>query len=792
MASCTPRHHAAPRHTAFQRSTSRLATLPAAAPVAVLRAITRRVAALALGARVLSACALSALALAALALTPCTVRAQGWIEPAPRLPAAQWNVSRIATTIRATVEGRVARIEVEERFRNDGAQMAEGTYHYPLAGEAVFQSLSLWMGETEVRGELMDAARARGIYEEIVRRRRDPALVTLAGHQLLRAQVFPIQPGETRRVVLRFTQLLDRDGDALRWRYALGAEDRGSARPDIRLTLREPARFGKPFSPTHGVRVRGDDDSEITITDATRGDVELFLPLRSTAAGLNVVTHAPGDEDGYFMLYVTPPDMRDAEAIRRDLTLVVDVSGSMSGAKLEQAKAAIQQVLGTLTPRDQFRLIAFSSSVRSFRDGFTAADADALAEARRWTSALVADGGTNIEGALRASLRRDGRRSRDDALDLLVFLTDGVPSVGETQPERLAALAAPDGTRSRVFTIGIGTDVNTYLLERMAQDGRGAAAFVPPEGSVEESVSSLARKLRTPALVDLRIVSSPARIVSMEPVRLPDLFAGQDLVVMGRYTGGGSGPLVIEGTRDGRTVRVSTPVRFVEHGDDHEYVATLWAARRIGALTRTMRLEGSTPARIDEIRSLALRHGIVTEYTAYLVQEPTAVVAGPQGNAGGTRRSAPMSPAVSAPPPAASMQVGKAAFEQAQTSADYAGAASLADARRVSERARERAEPARVGPDASRERVLGSRRYQQQGVRWLDVQHGTQRVVSIEAFSPAYFALLQVLPELRDASQLGDDVLIAGRQVSIRLQRAGVAGLAPGDVQRLAKDFRGA
>ncbi|MES3036059.1 MAG: VWA domain-containing protein [Gemmatimonadota bacterium] len=732
----------------------------------------------------------------AVVAAPLAARAQGWIEPDTRGPLVRpvpWNVVRVGTTIRATVEGRVARIEVEEQFRNNGGGIAEGTYHYPLAGEAVFQSLSLWMGETEMRGELMDAAKARGIYEEIVRRRRDPALVTLAGHQLMRAQVFPIQPGETRKVVLRFTQLLDKQGDALRWRYALGAEERGSARPDIRVTLREPSRFGRPFSPTHSVQVSGSDDRTVQITDAARGDVELFLPLRSNAAGLSVVTHAPGGEDGYFLLYVTPPEMTEAQQIGRDLTLVVDVSGSMSGDKMQQAKAAMLQVLGSLTSRDRFRLISFSSSVRTFREGYTAVDAASLQAARSWTNLLVAEGGTNIEGALRSALQQDRGTARDGNLDVLVFLTDGVPSVGEMQPEKLAAMAAQGTSGTRVFTIGIGTDVNTYLLERLAQDGRGAADFVPPNGDVEVTVGNLARKLRAPALVDLRIVSSPARIVSLEPVRMPDLFAGQELVVLGRYAGSGSGPLVIEGRRDGQTVRVSTPVEFASHENGHEYVGTLWAARRIGALTRTMRLEGTTPERIEEIRTLALRHGIVTEYTAYLVQEPMVANAEatrrePRQRNGGVMPVSAPAPAMLAAP-VASAQTGRTAFEAAQTSADYAGATSVSVARKVSERAQDR-----VGYSAggATQRVLGSRRYEQRGTQWSDVGHREQKVVSIEAFSPAYFALLQALPELRDASTLGDDVLVAGKTVSIRFQRTGQARLAGSEVMQLAKAFRGA
>ena len=733
------------------------------------------------------------LAAATLLITPAAVWAQGWIEPSPPRDVGRptpWNVARVATTIRATVDGRVARIEVEEQFRNNGGGMAEGTYHYPLAGEAVFQSLSLWMGEIEMRGELMDAAKARGIYEEIVRRRRDPALVTLAGHQLLRAQVFPIQPGETRKVVLRFTQILDKEGDALRWRYALGPEERGSARPDIRVTLSDPSRFGRPFSPTHMVQVSGADDRTVAVTDAARGDVELFLPLRSTAAGLTVVTHAPGGENGYFLLYVTPPDMTDAQRMGRNLTVVVDVSGSMSGPKIEQAKAAVLQMLGTLSERDQFRLISFSSGVRSFRSGFVAADAAALESARNWASALVAEGGTNIEGALREALRRDRGRSNDGNLDVLVFLTDGVPSVGMTQPEQLAALASQDASGTRVFTVGIGSDVNTYLLERMAQDGRGSADFVPPNGSVEQTVGGLARKLRAPALVDLRVVSSPARIVSLEPVRMPDLFAGQELVVLGRYEGSGTGPLVIEGQRDGRTVRIATPVTFEAHENDHEYVSTLWAARRIGALTRTMRLEGVTPARIEEIKALALRHGIVTEYTAYLVQEPVVATGGVRQERDLERRRNGASAAAPASAPAKS-QTGQVAFEAAQTSADFITTTSVSAAREVSARAQDRSAVSGAGV-AGGQRVIGGRRYEQRGAQWTDLAQQAQRVVSVEAFSPAYFALLKALPELRDAARLGDDVLVAGQRASIRIHRTGQAMLAAGDVVQLAKDFRGA
>jgi Ca-activated chloride channel homolog len=716
---------------------------------------------------------------------PATAVAQGWIEPPRVIAPRPTQVVRVASNVRATVEGRVVRVEVEEHFRNTGGGLGEGTYHYPMAPDAVFQSLSLWMGDQEVRGELMDAERARGIYDAIVRQRKDPALVTLAGHRLLRAQVFPIQPGETRKVVLRFTQVLPREGDAVRWRYALGPEQRGAAPTDVRVTLTEPGQFGRAISPTHPLVQPS--PREVRIENASSGDVDLVLPLRSTDAGITVLPYAPGGEAGYFLMYVTPPELRDAQSIARDLTMVVDVSGSMSGRKMEQAKAALRQMLGGLTERDRVRLIAFSSRVRTFRDGLVAVTRDTRRDAEQWVDALVADGGTNIEGALQEALRsgRNGAGDGDGRLDLLVFLTDGVPSVGEQRPEQLAAYAARTGASVRMFTVGIGADVNTYLLERLAQDGNGQASFVPPTGNVEDVVSDLARTLRAPALVDLRIADSPVRLTNLEPGRLPDLFSGQELVVLGRYEGSGRGPMVIEGMRNGQRVRVSATVDFPARESNAEHVGTLWAARRIGALTRTLRLEGSTPARIEEIRQLALRHGIVTEFTSYLVLEP-GMEAAPVGCARCVRRT-PM-PVAAAPAPSA--QAGQGAFDNAQTSADLARAGSVTAAREASVRAEKRADRERAALGAS-QRQVAQRVFEQRGAQWVDRRQGSQRTVDVEAWSAAHLALLRALPELREAQSLGDDLTIAGTRVSIRVQARGQATMSGTEVQQMVREFRG-
>ncbi len=716
----------------------------------------------------------------ALMLGAAPVAAQGWIEvERPRLPQSNpGNVTRVASQVRVTLDGRIARVEVEERFRNTGGGLAEGSYLYPLPGEAVFQNFSLWMGEQEIKGEMLNANDARSIYEEIVRRQKDPALLTLAGHGLVRAQVFPIPPGETRRVVLRYTQLLDRAGDALRFRYALGS--RGPKEGEVRVTLPEGAGFGAPYSPTHTLATRTvSGHSEVAVDATTGGDLELFLPLRRGLVGTTVLTHAPGGEDGYAMLLLAPSQQADGAVIPRDLTLVVDVSGSMSGDKLTQAKAALVQAIGTLRNDDRFRLIAFSNGVRNFRDGYALATGGNLAAARQFIADLEADGGTNIAGALDAAL---GTAVAEDRLPLVLFLTDGIPSVGEQEPDRIAAAAAGRIGRTRVFTIGVGHDVNTYLLDRLAREGRGAVEYVAPEANVEVAVGSVMAKLRLPALVNLRIVESPVTFRQQTPVALPDLFYGEELVLFARYQGQGRGAVVIEGERNGHRERFTAEAVFPAVENDNDFIPRLWASRRIGELTRQIRLEGSSDALIREIRDLGLRHGILTEYTSYLVQEPGMAMGGtgPLEDRVGRRAQQPV------PASAPAAQTGAVAFERARESGRMSSAQNLAEADAVADQKAMRL----FGTDAEVRRA-GGRLFRLMDGVWTDLGHrDTVRVVTIAPFSSAYFSLTRALPELAAPLSVGESTLVAGGRVSIKVATGGRQSLKDDELRQMITDFR--
>jgi Ca-activated chloride channel family protein len=712
-----------------------------------------------------------ALAMAATGL-PAGLSAQGWIERERPVTVMQPRsaVVRVSSAVRIELDGRIARFEVEERFRNDGGGLAEGTYLYPLPADAAFSDFSLFQGDQELRGEMMNAEQARGIYEEIVRKQRDPALLTLAGHGLIRAQVFPIQPGETRRVILRYTQLLARDGDAFKLRYALGS--RGDVPVTITLTARDAERYGVPVSPTHRVEWK-EDRGRLTVRSECdpRGEFQLLLPVRRGLIGTTVVTHAPGGGDRFAMLVVSPPVVANDMAIPRDLTLVVDVSGSMSGGKIEQARSALNQALGGLRAADRFRIIAFSSGVTEFASGWTPVTAATVRRAREFVDNLEARGGTNIEGALTAAL---GTRNDSERMGIVLFMTDGLPSVGEQAPEKIAAAAAARRHNLRIFPIGVGHDVNTYLLDRLAVEGKGRVEYVAPEASVEQALGAVLARVDAPVLTNIRIVSSPVRLMDRVPAELPDLFSGEELVVFARYAGDARGEIILEGSRNGRRERFTAPVRFPEHETANAWVAPLWASQRIGELTRQARLEGGSQALISEIKALGLRYGIITEYTSYLVQEPQ-------------RAQLAMQEWHAAPPAAPAAQSGADAFRRAEKSAKLAEAKNVAEA--------EAAADLDVAKDerSLRSKRVGGRLFVERNAIWTDAGHADSvQVVDVAPFSPAWFALTRALPEVVPWLSAGESVLVAGKRVSIRVGAKGLSEWKAGQLEKLTRDFRGA
>ncbi len=701
--------------------------------------------------------------------------AQGWIEPVRPLPRGA--IEKIRSAVQVAVTGRIARVTVEEWFRNSGPLMDEGSYLYTLPGETVFSDFSLWQGDRELKGEPMDAAQARSIYEEIVRRKRDPALIELAGHGLLRARVFPITPGETRKITLRYTQVLDRVGDAVRFRYAAGT---AAVSRSFRLQVDSAAGVGDPYSPTHRLTVsRSGDRLELALADTTAGgDLELLLPLARGLVGMSLLTQQSAGEDGSFMLLLAPGRAAEVgEPLRRDVVAVLDVSGSMSGDKLDQAKAALVQLLGGLRRTDRFRVVTFGSGVRRYTVGWTDASADSVRAAQDWVRRLDTGGGTNIAGALTEALTA---QPPEGALGVVVFLTDGLPTVGETDPERLADQAERSRGPFRVFAFGIGYDVNTYLLDRLTDRARGVTEYIRPGGDIEQIVGALATKISSPVLTDLALRGDGIEFYDLQPERLPDLFAGDELVVFGRYRGAGSAErtVTVTGRRNGHEEHFSAAARFGGEASGNDYIPQLWAARKAGALSRELRLHGPNSEIVSELKRLALRYGILTEYTSYLVQEPNQIVVRPMFD-----RAPP-------PSPAPRDQAGADAVQRSRAEKALAGSAQLSAVVVTGAARSDSVGAARSGEATSRQRV-GGRIFVWRDSTWTDIAHGDSlRVIEVAAFSEAYFALLRALPELMKPATLEPAVLVAGRRVSIKIEAVGKTTWQDGELAMLVRDFR--
>jgi Ca-activated chloride channel family protein len=413
--------------------------------------------------------------------------------------------------------------------------------------------------------------------------------------------------------------------------------------------------------------------------------------------------------------------------------------------------------------------------VRTFRDGWSTATGGNVRAAQEYLDGLRANGGTNIQGALDEAFASDTPEGR---LPLVLFLTDGAPTVGETRPDAIVQHAGDLRRQRRLFTFGIGADVNASLLEQLALQGRGTATFVRPEESVERAVGVVAERLTRPVATDVHIHADGVRLHGLEPEGALDLFAGQDLVVLARYTGAREdATLVIEGTTSDGPVRWTGRVSFPAHAAGNAFVPRLWAAQRVGYLSAERRRNGGNPELDAELRDLGERYGIPTELTSYLVTEHGALAAsGGQPALGvmGIRKQS-----VSPQPNAAAANAPAMQFEAAKVASEQRAVTSLGD----------------LDKDALRDnkesvRVAGNRTFTLQDSVWAEARPlDGITVVKVKAFSPAYFALVQNLPELAPLLAVGERVRVIGRHTAIEVAPDGLSQLDAAALAAVVKNW---
>jgi Ca-activated chloride channel family protein len=563
--------------------------------------------------------------------------------PRPPGPRATYKIKELA--VQAKLIDQVAKVQVSQSFVNTGSVPMEVQFVFPLPYDGAIDKMTLLVDGKEFPARLLPAKEARAYYESIVRSRKDPALLEWIGTGMFQTNVFPVPPGAERKITLNYNQLLRKDAGLTDFVYPLSTAKYTShpvEKIDLQFHIESGIDIKNVYSPTHPVEIRRPDARHAVVSytrtnEVPGSDFRLFFDVDQGQLGTSVLTYRPKEnEDGFFLLLASPQiKAPDAERPKKTVMFVLDRSGSMSGKKIDQAKAALKFVLENLREGDLFNIIAYEGSVESFRPELQTYVEETRKGAMGYVESIYAGGGTNIHGALTAALSQLKDSSRPN---YVIFLTDGLATVGETNESKIAAAAKlTNGVRARLLTFGVGYDVNSRLLDRLSRDNFGQSEYVRPDEDIEDHVSKVYNRISSPVMTDVAVnfefdglkPEEGPPVTRVYPKRLFDLFEGEQLVLVGRYRKSGAAKVTIKGTVAGRVQQYEFPTNFVAKSPDESFgfVEKLWAMRRIGEIIDELDLNGKNDELVQELVELSTRHGILTPYTSFLADETAPPVA---------------------------------------------------------------------------------------------------------------------------------------------------------------------
>ncbi|MDX1686818.1 MAG: VIT domain-containing protein [Candidatus Promineifilaceae bacterium] len=679
-------------------------------------------------------------------------------EPLP--PPPIWDTGRLRIAyqrVDVTIEDQVATTHIEQLFVNEGDGIAEGVYLFPLPEGAAVNQLTMWVDGQPIEAKILEAGEARAIYDEIVRQLRDPALLEYVGTGAIQANVFPIPAQDERRIEIEYTQILPADNGLIHYVYPQSTDLYTNAPLDtqsIRVDVRSDEAIRAIYSPSHPVAVNRDGEFQATAgyeaSDVTaEKDFELYYSVSPEEIGLNLLSYKEAGEDGFFLMLVAPTVEVDPEdVVAKDVILVLDTSGSMEGEKMAQAKEAARYVVQRLNPQDRFNVVAFSTGVRTYApELIPAADA---ADALPFIDRLEAIGGTNISLALLEAMNQaDAERPLT-----VIFLTDGLATEGIVEtPLLLDAVGEAAPSSARLFAFGVGNDVDTLLLDGLTENHRGTTTYVRPGEAIDEAVSGFYAKVSTPVLADVTLEVDGVTVERLYPAELPDLFAGTQLAVAGRYRQGGPATITLRGELNGETQTfVYEDNVFRSQGGD-QFIPRLWATRAIGHLLQQIRLHGENEELVQSVVNLSIRYGIITPYTSYLIEEEDIFTQSGRDMIVDEEMAAAEEPA-------------PVTGAEAVDEAEEAGELAAAEAPQPVEVTRVVTEVEVEGEMVEVERraieTVGSKTFVYRDGVWIDTafEADSQTPQRVGFASDAYFDLLSAAPELGQYMALGPRVLV--------------------------------
>lgn len=674
-------------------------------------------------------------------------------HPMPRV----LNIKSVKITTR--IDAQVATTRVEQVFENESPYRLEGSYFFPIPESASISDFAIYDGDKRMAGEILEKTKARQIYNEIVRKQIDPGLLEYAGKDLFQASVFPIEPRSTKKIDLTYSQVLKNEGGTVSYRYELGSGRRIQPQPIREIAasveINSPIDLKNIFSPSHKVSVNKDGERRARLSFEGKGedsqkDFLLYYSLSEKDFGVSLLTHREPGKDGYFLMLISPKsNIGEQERVAKDIIFVLDTSGSMSGEKIDKARAALKFGVESLSARDRFNIISFSGEEHLMKAALVEAGPAGKQAGLKFIENLRAEGGTNINDALVAAFKQFQSSERPA---MIVFLTDGLPTVGPTDVKQIVKNVADANRASvRLFSFGVGYDVNTNLLDKLSAENRGASDYIEPQEDLEVKVSNFFARVNYPVLSDLKLDFGGVETDLMYPRGLGDLFKNSQLVLVGRYKNSASSTTVRLTGKMGARQEVFTFARqsFPEERGDNAFLGRLWATRRVGYLLEQIRLNGENRELKDEIVQLGTRYGIVTPYTSFLVTEDMKDI--------GARRNMPpaerrrMDELAAAAPGLAS---GNFTLKTGESAVVY------------SQAERELKESDRIASPESyftSIRSVGDKTFQLKGEDWIDTEFrdsSSLPKVEVQFGSEAFFTAMAKEPKLAEFFSLGKKVTV--------------------------------
>lgn len=687
------------------------------------------------------------------------------VDPPPDVPIVKLDEALAIKYhhVDVTIEDQVATTRVDQVFVNENSWTAEGTYIFPLPEEAAVSDFVMWVDGEPVRGEILEADEARDIYNDIVRRMRDPALLEYVDRKALKASVFPIPPGEERRIELEYSQVLPLENGLVHYVYPLSTE-KYSSKPLEEVVMTVDIESEVPikavYSPSHQVFVERENDFSALLGFEEYDvlpdrDFELYYSVSPEDVGLSLLSYKEPGEDGFFLLLAAPKvEVEPEDVVAKDLILVLDVSGSMEGEKLDQAKDAALYILDNLNAEDGFNVVAFSTGLATFSSELE--PASEWDDGKEFVKGLESLGGTDINRALLEAVEM----ADPDRPTTVIFLTDGLATVGVEDTGTILENVedtAPENVR--IFSFGVGADVDTDLLDQLSIDHGGASTYVRPGQKINETVSAFYAKISSPVLSNLDFDFGSIKADQLYPERTPDLFVGSQLVMVGRYRNGGKTTITLSGTVNDRKVAIVYPgSNFIKEGGA-DFIPRLWATRAIGSYLTEIRLHGEDPELVGAIVALSIRYGIITPYTSFLIEEDD--IFSESGREAISRDVQEELAAEADAPSYGSSAVQKAAFQGqlAAAEAPLSGPLTFLPTTTGADGGVSEPEPVKVGEVIKQ---IGSKTFVFRNETWTDTSFDGSKMetVKVEFLSDGYFDLISENPVLGDYFALGERVIV--------------------------------